>query len=93
MKAFRRLVSLPLLVTASVWVPALSWGGEHVVQEPDVTVYRKNTVVDFGEVAVEGELTKPEGSYVLNDRKSDFPSLVKVRDNFIPELQKSAENL
>lgn len=64
-----------------------------VVQEADKTVYRKKTVVDFTEVAVEGELTKPEGSYVLNRKRTNFQSLIKVRENFVPELQKSVDNL
>jgi hypothetical protein len=64
-----------------------------VIHEKDRTIYRKKTVVDFNDVAVEGELTKPEGSYVLNRGKSTFQSLVKVRDNFAPELRKSVDDL
>jgi hypothetical protein len=64
-----------------------------VIQEEDRTVYKKKTVIDFTDVAVEGELTKPEGSYVLNRKQTDFQSLIKVRDNFAPELQKSVDNL
>lgn len=64
-----------------------------VVQEADKTVFRKKTVIDFTDVTVEGELTKPEGSYVLNRKKTRFNSLIKVRDNFVPELQKSVDNL
>ncbi|MGQ0505317.1 MAG: hypothetical protein ACT4TC_08350 [Myxococcaceae bacterium] len=71
-------------------VPALA---QKVVQEADKTVYRKKTVIDFTDVTVEGELTKPEGSYVLNRKKTRFGTLIKIRDNFAPELQKSVDNL
>jgi len=64
-----------------------------VIQEEDRVVVRKKTNIDFTDMAVEGELTKPEGSYVLNRKKTDFQSLIKVRDNFNPELQKSVDNL
>jgi hypothetical protein len=64
-----------------------------VVQEEDRVVVRKKTNIDFTDMAVEGELTKPEGSYVLNRKKTDFQSLIRVRDNFNPELQKSVDNL
>jgi hypothetical protein len=67
--------------------------GAKVVQEPDKVVVRKRTVIDFNEVTVEGELTKPEGSYLLNRNKTRFQSLIRLRDNFNPELQKSADNL
>ena len=66
---------------------------EKVIQQPDKTIVRKNTVIDFTDVAVEGELTKPEGSYLIDRNKTRFQSLVKIRDNFVPELQKSVDNL
>jgi hypothetical protein len=66
---------------------------QKVVQEADRTVYRKRTQIDFTDVAVEGELTKPEGAYALSRKKTQFKSLIKVRDNFVPELQKSPDNL
>jgi len=56
-------------------------------------VVRKKAVVDFTDVTVDGELTRPEGSYVLNKKRTRFNSLIKVRDNFVPELQKSVDNL
>jgi hypothetical protein len=67
--------------------------GVKVIQEADKVVVRKRTVIDFNDVTVEGELTKPEGSYVLNRNRTRFRSLVRLRDNFNPELQKSADNL
>ena len=71
--------------------PAFAQG--KVIQEEDRTVFRKKTVIDFTDVAVEGELTKPEGSYSVSKKKTTFKTLIKVRDNFNPELQKSVENL
>jgi hypothetical protein len=67
--------------------------GPKVVREADKVVVRKRTVIDFNDVTVEGELTKPEGSYLLNRNKTRFKSLIRLRDNFNPELQKSADNL
>jgi hypothetical protein len=67
--------------------------GPRVIQEADKVVVRKRTVIDFNDVTVEGELTKPEGSYLMNRNKTRFKSLIRLRDNFNPELQKSADNL
>ena len=67
--------------------------GVRVIQEADKVVVRKRTVIDFSDVTVEGELTKPEGSYLLNRNKTRFQSLIKLRKDFNPELQKSADNL
>jgi hypothetical protein len=67
--------------------------GVKVVREADKVVVRQRTVIDFSDVTVEGELTKPEGSYLLNRNKARFQSLIKLRKDFNPELQKSADNL
>ncbi|AFE05101.1 hypothetical protein D7Y15_24670 [Corallococcus sp. AB030] len=92
----RLLAAMVMVGGLGVAAPALAQDSKDsvkIIQEEDRTVYRKKTVIDFTDVAVEGELTKPEGSYVLNRKKTDFQSLIKVRENFDPELQKSADNL
>ena len=93
----RRLASaavvMGLCVAPAVAVAQESKDSVKVIQEEDRTVFRKKTVIDSTDVAVEGELTKPEGSYVLHRKKTDFQSLIKVRENFDPELQKSVDNL
>ena len=83
-----------LVVIAVVMaVAAPSFAEDKVVREADRVVTRKKTVIDFTDVAVEGELTKPEGSYSVSKKKTTFRTLIKVRDNFNPELQKSVDNL
>ncbi|MBL8934791.1 MAG: hypothetical protein JNM69_09565 [Archangium sp.] len=74
-------------------VAAPSFAQDKVIREADRVVTRKKTVIDFTDVAVEGELTKPEGSYSVSKKKTTFRTLIKVRDNFNPELQKSVDNL
>ena len=85
-----RMAAVVAVVAAGT---ALAQDRVKVIQEEDKTVFKKKTVIDFTDVAVEGELTKPEGSYVLNRKKTNFKSLIRVRDNFNPELQKSVDNL
>lgn len=66
---------------------------KRVIQEKDRIIYKKKTSVDFEAMAVDGDLTRPEGSYVLNRKKAAFQNLIKVRSNFAPELQKSLDHL
>src|SRR5476649_248227 len=91
------LASLPLQPALADDAPAQATttkqGNKTVIQEADKVIVRKRTVIDFNDVTVEGELTKPEGSYLLNRNKTRFQSLIRLRDNFNPELQKSADNL
>lgn len=87
MKRFLMVIAVVLAVAAP------SFAQDKVIREADRVVTRKKTVIDFTDVAVEGELTKPEGSYSVSKKKTTFKTLIKVRDNFNPELQKSVENL
>lgn len=64
-----------------------------VIREDDKTVYKQKTVIDFTDVTIQGELTKPEGSYLLNRKKTNFKSLLKARGDFLPELFTSTDNL
>ena len=63
------------------------------ITESDRVEYNKKTVIDFSDVTIQGELTKPEGSYLLNRKKTNFRSLLKTRTNFLPELLNSTDNL
>ena len=66
---------------------------QDVIREADKVVYRKKTVIDFSDVTIEGELTKPEGSYFAARKAAKFNKLIKVRTDFEPELLKSVDHL
>ena len=61
--------------------------------EETTTMYKKTTIIDFSDVTITGELTKPEGSYLMNKKKANFDLLIRVRDNFLPEMIKTVDNL
>ena len=81
------VVALALALAA----PALA--EDTVVEESDKVVYNKKTVIDFSDVNIEGELTKPEGSYIKNRKKTRFRNLIELRGNFRPELKRSVSAL
>jgi len=88
------LVGVALAAPARATTPAAETKpGVRIIQEADKVIVRKKTVIDFNDVTVEGELTKPEGSFLSARSRTRFRSLVRLRDNFNPELQKSADNL
>ena len=89
----RRFVLVVVVAAGILGASAPAAAEDTVIREADRTVFKKKTVVDFNDVTLEGELTKPEGSYLLNRKKTKFTSLIKMRDNFLPELQKSVDNL
>lgn len=85
------------LLAGSILLGALILGAsasaQEVIREADKLEYKKKTVIDFSDVTIQGELTKPEGSYVLNRKKTKFKTLLKIRGNFLPELFNSTDNL
>jgi hypothetical protein len=93
------VMTMKRLIAGSILLASLAFGSlalaqeDKVVQESDKTVYKKKTIIDFSDVTIQGELTKPEGSYVLNRKKTNFRSLLKLRQDFLPELFNSTDNL
>ena len=59
----------------------------------DRVVYKKRTIIDFTGALIEGDLIKPEGSYVVSRKASRFSSLIRVRENYLPELIASPNDL
>ncbi|MDF1563514.1 MAG: hypothetical protein P1V51_10750 [Deltaproteobacteria bacterium] len=80
-------------VVAFALVAALGWATAAVAQEEAGVRYSDKTVIDFNDVTLEGELTKPEGAYLLDRKKTKFSSLIRLRDDFLSELQTSVDNL
>ncbi|MEW5855547.1 MAG: hypothetical protein AB2A00_42630 [Myxococcota bacterium] len=82
---------IPLVLAAASLFASLPLLAQE--QESDKVVFKKKTVIDFSDVTIEGELTKPEGSYLVNRKKTKFKNLIQVRADFRPELSKSVDNL
>ena len=87
---YKGILSAAILATTVMASSALA---QDAIQETDKTVFKKKTIIDFSDVTIQGELTKPEGSYLLNRKKTKFNSLLKIRGNFLPELFNSIDNL
>ncbi|AKU90567.1 hypothetical protein [Vulgatibacter incomptus] len=89
----KRFVMGAMLAMGVVGSAGTAFAQDRVIQEEDRVVYKQKTVVDFNDVTLEGQLAKPESTYMMNRRGSNFDSLIKLRQNFVPELQKSVDNL
>lgn len=49
-------------------------------------VYRKHTVVDFGDDTIEGDLSTPDGVVTQSATRRKHVPLIKLRDNFRAEI-------
>lgn len=68
---------------------------EDVVVDPENPgiVYKKKTEFDFEDDVVEGSFVRPEGDYIDSRRGGRYSSLIRIRENFVPEMLKSAEDI
>jgi hypothetical protein len=55
--------------------------------------YKQKTVYDFDDDTVEGDMVRPDGEFVDSRRGAKHSSLIKIRENFIPEMLKSVEGI
>lgn len=74
-------------------VAVMSVAGSAFAQESGDVVYRKHTVVDFGDDTIEGDLSKPDGAYLESQKRLRHQRLIKVRENFRPEILQSVTTL
>tara|TARA_R100000008_G_C3572425_1_gene163059 strand:- start:681 stop:929 length:249 start_codon:yes stop_codon:yes gene_type:complete len=78
---------LLLLILSSV-----AYGNDNVEKEPKV-VYKERTEIDFESVEVSGELVRPQGSLVLERKRAQFNSMIKLRTDFDDLMDKSVEEI
>jgi len=86
------LLSIAAVAPASAMAQAT---GDDVVQDPSDpgVVYKKETVYDFEDDVVEGSFIRPEGEYLDARRAARHSSLIRIRESFVPEMLKSAEDI
>lgn len=83
--------TVAILTAALVVALAPSWA---VAQSSsDKSPGGKRTTVDFEDQLVEGQAQKPELFYLLQQRNNNFKRLIILRENFLPEMRKGAEDI
>lgn len=53
----------------------------------------KNTVLNFEDELIEGNARKPELFYLLERKQVNFKKLIQLRDDFLPEMRRTTEQL
>mgnify|MGYP000390960685 CR=1 FL=1 len=56
-------------------------------------IYKKHTVVDFGDDTIDGNLSKPDGAYLESRKHQTHLKLIKVRESFRAEILQSVRSL
>jgi hypothetical protein len=77
------LVVIGLVLAAA---PAFAEGEGEVI-------FKKHTVVDFGDDTIDGSLSKPDGAYLESRKNQRHARLIKVRETFRTEILMSVRGL
>ncbi len=54
---------------------------------------KKRTKIDFEDELVEGEYKKPELFYLLQKKQFNFKRLIKLREDFLPEMRRDGDEV
>lgn len=75
--------------------PSLSYGQSSSVtnRSNNVKIKDKKATLNFEDELVEGSTQKPELFYLFQKKNFNYKRLIKLRENFLPELKNNAENV
>ena len=60
--------------------------------DPEV-IYKKETVVNFGEDTISGDLQLPDGEYIESRKRLRHSNLIRIRDNFRDKILRSISSM
>ena len=69
------------------------WGVPSYAQKSSGKNSQKRTTINFEDQLVEGQAQKPELFYLLQQRNNNFKRLIRLRENFLPEMRKASEDV
>ncbi len=87
----RVLVLMALVIAVFLFIPPLAFA--QAPSKPASTAPPKKTTVNFEDQLIEGQTQKPELFYLLQQRSNNFKRLIKLRENFLPEMRDTAEDI
>lgn len=90
-----RLKAAKLLIVGALTMLTGNLVAPAVAQEQDAKSEKpkRQTKIDFEDELVEGELKKPELFYLLQKKQFNFKRLIKLREDFLPEMRRDADEI
>jgi hypothetical protein len=79
-------------IMASV-VLSLTYGQTQPLPQPEKktkVLYKEKSYYDFEDTLINGNVRKPDGSFIFRKSQSTFSSALNMKRSFIPELKESA---
>ena len=89
----RRLIlfiSIAIATTCSLVTPVFA---QDKAAAKKTSGSKKSTTIDFEDQLVEGAAAKPELFYLMQKRQFNYKRLIRLRDDFVPEMRKTSEDI
>jgi hypothetical protein len=74
-------------------IALLSYSTTTSADDDPIVKYKKETIIDFEALELEGELVKPQGNLILERKKANFNPLIKLRKDFTAEINQSVGDI
>ena len=82
-----------LSVSVAVVVYCVSAIAQSQVPTPSKMPAPKKTTVNFEDQLIEGQAQKPDLMYLLQKKKFNYKKLIRLRENFLPELRQTGNEI
>ena len=84
----RQIKTLSLLFLAVTFLLPSAWSKSKKRRKSG-----KSQVLNFEDELIKGDAQKPELFYLLERKQYNFKKLIRLRENFLPEMQRDAEEI
>ncbi len=92
---FILFIGVHFLVATALVIAPISFAFAQDAAKPAAkkSSQKKSTTIDFEDQLVEGAAAKPELFYLMQKRQFNYKRLIRLRDDFVPEMRKTAEDV
>lgn len=93
MKIFILIIMLINVLTFSTSVLSQEDSSKNITNNIKKTVKERKATLNFEDELVEGGTQKPELFYLFQKKNFNYKRLIKLRENFLPEMRKTTEDI
>jgi hypothetical protein len=79
--------AMSYILVSLITAPALAQSGQNQTKDS------KKQTLNFEDELVEGKADKPELFYLFQKKNFNYKRLIRLRDNFLPEMRKTSEDI
>lgn len=81
------------LLSSFIIALSVSWAFAQEPTSSSTSAKERRATLNFEDELVEGATQKPELFYLFQKKNFNYGKLIKLRENFIPEMRRTTEDL